>query len=250
MFLPLGVVWAVIPLEVFHPGKELHRGVLGQVMGQALPVQPQAEAVLPHQCPVAVYGPQMGPEMQGDHPVSSILRSSIARQVQNDEQIFCMESNLQQTLAGRCFDGGSYLLLSPGVEKAAAARRSGGGAGGGAGGTVLATAGPDPPGVRGAGGYGRPVPGAAGAGDCTAPLEAHHGGDGGHLWPVLQGQSHPVQPGGTGPLRPAAAASAGGGVVEPQEFPLPELPAPAAELLPLLGLRLLQLPQTSAPFVW
>ena len=112
-------------------------------MGQALPVQPQAEAVLPHQCPVAVYGPQMGPEMQGDHPVSSILRSSIARQVQNDEQIFCMESNLQQTLAGRCFDGGSYLLLSPGVEKAAAARRSGGGAGGGAGGTVLATAGPD-----------------------------------------------------------------------------------------------------------
>ena len=34
----------------------------------------------------------------------------------------------------------------------------------------------------------------------------------------------------------------GGGVVEPQEFPLPELPAPAAELLPLLGLRLLQLP--------
>ena len=42
----------------------------------------------------------------------------------------------------------------------------------------------------------------------------------------------------------------GGGVVEPQEFPLPELPAPAAELLPLLGLRLLQLPQTSAPFVW
>ncbi|CAN4010851.1 Cell division protein FtsL, partial [Dysosmobacter welbionis] len=44
MFLPLGVVWAVIPLEVFRPGKELHRGVLGQVMGQALPVQPQAEA--------------------------------------------------------------------------------------------------------------------------------------------------------------------------------------------------------------
>ncbi len=37
----------------------------------------------------------------------------------------------------------------------------------------------------------------------------------------------------------------GGGVVEPQEFPLPELPAPAAELLPLLGLRLLQLPQTN-----
>ncbi|CAN3987501.1 hypothetical protein OHPBIL_OHPBIL_07650, partial [Dysosmobacter welbionis] len=106
---------------------------------------------------------------------------SIARQGQNDEQIFCMESNLQQTLAGRCFDGGSYLLLSPGVEKAAAARRSGGGAGGGAGGTVLATAGPDPPGVRGAGGYGRPVPGAAGAGGLYRAAGAHHGGDGGHL---------------------------------------------------------------------
>ena len=33
-----------------------------------------------------------------------------------------------------------------------------------------------------------------------------------------------------------------GGAVEPQEFPLPPLPAPAAELLPLLGLRLLTLP--------
>ena len=41
-----------------------------------------------------------------------------------------------------------------------------------------------------------------------------------------------------------------GAVIEPQEFPLPDLPGPAAELLPLLGLRLLQLPQTSAPFVW
>ena len=75
--------------------------------------------------------------------------------------------------------------------------------------TASATAGPDPPGVRGAGGYGRPVPGAAGAGGLYRAAGAHHGGDGGHLWPVLQGQSHPVQPGGTGPLRPAAAAPAG-----------------------------------------
>ena len=42
-----------------------------------------------------------------------------------------------------------------------------------------------------------------------------------------------------------------GGTVEPQEFPLPTgLPAPAAELLPLLGLRLLQMPQTGDPFSW
>ena len=74
-------------------------------------------------------------------------------------KFFCMESNLQQTLAGRCFDGGSYLLLSPGVEKAAAARRSGGGAGGGAGGTVLATAGPDPPGGAGSWGIRPPCAG-------------------------------------------------------------------------------------------
>lgn len=41
-----------------------------------------------------------------------------------------------------------------------------------------------------------------------------------------------------------------GGVVEPQEFPLPELPGPAAELLPLLGLRLLQMPLTAALRLW
>ena len=34
----------------------------------------------------------------------------------------------------------------------------------------------------------------------------------------------------------------GGGEIEPQEVPLPPLPLPAAELLPLLGLRLLTLP--------
>ena len=41
-----------------------------------------------------------------------------------------------------------------------------------------------------------------------------------------------------------------GGFIEPQEFPLPDLPAAAEELLPLLGLRLLQLPQTKGPFLW
>ena len=37
-----------------------------------------------------------------------------------------------------------------------------------------------------------------------------------------------------------------GTVIEPQEFPLPDLPAPAEELLPLLGLRLLQMPLETA----
>ena len=41
-----------------------------------------------------------------------------------------------------------------------------------------------------------------------------------------------------------------GCAVEPQEFPLPDLPGPAAELLPLLGTRLLQLPQTKGAFLW
>ena len=41
-----------------------------------------------------------------------------------------------------------------------------------------------------------------------------------------------------------------GTVIEPQEFPLPALPGPAAELLPLLGARLLRLPQTADPFLW
>lgn len=39
-------------------------------------------------------------------------------------------------------------------------------------------------------------------------------------------------------------------VIEPQEFPLPALPAPAAELLPLLGLRLLQMPLEKALCLW
>lgn len=41
-----------------------------------------------------------------------------------------------------------------------------------------------------------------------------------------------------------------GGVVEPQEFPLPPLPFPAAELLPLLGLRLLQMPLDPERKLW
>lgn len=41
-----------------------------------------------------------------------------------------------------------------------------------------------------------------------------------------------------------------GGVVDPQEVPLPSLPAPAEALLPLLGLRLLRMPLTEPPFLW
>lgn len=41
-----------------------------------------------------------------------------------------------------------------------------------------------------------------------------------------------------------------GTAVEPQEFPLPPLPGPPEALLPLLGLRLLQMPLTEPPFLW
>ena len=93
------------------------------------------------------------------------------------------------------------------------------------------------------------MPGAAGAGDCTAPLERITAetvvtyGLSSRDSLTLSSLAEPVLCVQRQLPRP------GGGVVEPQEFPLPELPAPAAELLPLLGLRLLQLPQTSAPFV-
>ena len=42
----------------------------------------------------------------------------------------------------------------------------------------------------------------------------------------------------------------GGGMVEPQEFPLGALPAPAEELLPLLGLRVLRMPLTDGAALW
>ena len=41
-----------------------------------------------------------------------------------------------------------------------------------------------------------------------------------------------------------------GTVIDPQELPLPPLPGPAEVLLPLLGLRLLQMPLTGSPFIW
>lgn len=41
-----------------------------------------------------------------------------------------------------------------------------------------------------------------------------------------------------------------GAMIDPQEFPLPPLPAPAEALLPLLGLRLLQMSLEKPPFLW
>ncbi len=41
-----------------------------------------------------------------------------------------------------------------------------------------------------------------------------------------------------------------GAVIEPQEFPLPPLPGPPEELLPLLGLRLLLMPLTEPYLLW
>lgn len=41
-----------------------------------------------------------------------------------------------------------------------------------------------------------------------------------------------------------------GGMVEPQELPLPQLPAPAEQMLPLLGLWLLRMPLTKLVFPW
>ena len=41
-----------------------------------------------------------------------------------------------------------------------------------------------------------------------------------------------------------------GAVIDPQELPLPPLPAPAEALLPVLGLYLLQMSLTASPFPW
>ena len=38
--------------------------------------------------------------------------------------------------------------------------------------------------------------------------------------------------------------------IDPQEFLLPVLPGPAEVLLPLLGVRLLQIPLDRNPFAW
>ena len=72
-FVPtLGVVGAAVPLKIFDTGPELHRGELGQIVGQALPVKPQTEAVLPHQSPMALDRFQMPPEIHTLHLMNRI----------------------------------------------------------------------------------------------------------------------------------------------------------------------------------
>ena len=41
-----------------------------------------------------------------------------------------------------------------------------------------------------------------------------------------------------------------GAIIEPQELPMGELPLPPEQMLPLLGLRLLQMPLTDRTFLW
>lgn len=56
MLPALGVIGAVVSLIVFDACKKLHRGVLGKVVRQPLPVKAQAKAVFPHQSAVAMNG--------------------------------------------------------------------------------------------------------------------------------------------------------------------------------------------------
>ena len=73
--LALLVVGTVVSLKVLCARPELHGRKLGEVMGQALPVQAQAEAVFPHEGPVAAYGFQMFEEVQNTSPQSRIVSS-------------------------------------------------------------------------------------------------------------------------------------------------------------------------------
>ena len=59
------IVGAAEALVVFGAAPELRGTVLAQVVGQALPIQAQLEAVAPHQPAMAVYGFQMFPNV---HP--------------------------------------------------------------------------------------------------------------------------------------------------------------------------------------
>ena len=72
--LPLGVVGTVVPLEVADAHPELPGGVLGEVVGQPLPVEPQAEAVPADQPAVMIDGVEMLPEMHG-----GLLRSEFVQ---------------------------------------------------------------------------------------------------------------------------------------------------------------------------
>ena len=93
------------------------------------------------------------------------------------------------------------------------------------------------------GGSGASLPRSAYAGGLPAGASDRRG-DGGLLWTVapdsltLSSLTEPVL------CVQRALPRPDGTVVEPQELPLPPLPAPAEALLPLLGLWLLQMPLT------
>ena len=67
VFFALGVIGAVVALEIFHTGPEFRGGVFGQIVGQALPVQPQPETIFPNQRSVMMNCFQMAPEIHVLH---------------------------------------------------------------------------------------------------------------------------------------------------------------------------------------
>ena len=64
LFPALGVIGAAVALKIADPHKKFLGGVFGQVMGQALPVKSQTEAVFPYQPPVVIDGFQMCQKVQ------------------------------------------------------------------------------------------------------------------------------------------------------------------------------------------
>jgi hypothetical protein len=53
---PLLVIGAVVTLKIFDSRPEFRRRVFGQIVRQSLPIEPQPEAVFPHEGAVPVYG--------------------------------------------------------------------------------------------------------------------------------------------------------------------------------------------------
>ena len=73
VFLAFLVVGTAVPLVVFGAAPELRGTVFAQIMGQSLPHQPQPQAVVPHQTPVAAHRAQMLPDVHPPSPLSLFL---------------------------------------------------------------------------------------------------------------------------------------------------------------------------------
>ena len=73
VFLALLVVGTAVPLVIPGAAPELRGTIFAQIMGQALPHQPQPQAVVPHQTPVAAYRAQMLPDVHPPSPLSLFL---------------------------------------------------------------------------------------------------------------------------------------------------------------------------------